>query len=79
MKTINVQEAKTHLSRLMEEAMAGETIILGKHGKPMIKLVPFDMKLEKRPMGGMESRIWTSDDFDEEDSKVNQLFYGDSD
>ena len=73
MKSINVQEAKTHLSLLIEETMAGETIVLCKHGKPMIQLVPYEATKVKRPLGGMESRIWISDDFDDEDPRVNQL------
>jgi prevent-host-death family protein len=76
MKTINVQEAKTHLSRLMEEAVSGETIVLGKHGKPMVKLVPFEIQQEKRPLGGLNSQIWVSDDFDQEDPQINERFYG---
>ena len=38
MKVVNVQEARTHLSRLLERVAAGEVILLGKHGKPMAKL-----------------------------------------
>jgi prevent-host-death family protein len=41
MKTINIQAAKTHLSRLVNQASAGEEIVLSKAGKPMAKLVPY--------------------------------------
>jgi len=74
MKTINVQEAKTHLSRLMEQAAAGETIILGKHGKPMVKLTAYQPGMEERPIGGMEGDIWIDSDFDAEDPRINALF-----
>jgi prevent-host-death family protein len=77
MKTVNVQEAKTHLSRLMEETMSGETIVLCKHGKPMIQLVPFEAGKMKRHLGGLESQIWIADDFDDEDEEIEQMFYGD--
>ena len=41
-KTVNVHEAKTHLSRLLEEAMAGEDIVIAKAGKPKVRLVPVE-------------------------------------
>lgn len=74
MKTINVQEAKTHLSRLMEQAAAGETLILGKHGKPMVKLTAYQPETEARRIGGLEGEIWIDSDFDAEDPRINALF-----
>ncbi len=41
MKTINIQAAKTHLSRLVDEVVAGEEVVLAKAGKPLVRLVPF--------------------------------------
>ncbi len=41
-KTFNVHEAKTHLSRLLEEAVAGEDIVIAKAGKPKVRLVPVE-------------------------------------
>jgi prevent-host-death family protein len=76
MKTINVQEAKTQLSRLMEAAAAGETIILGKHGKPMVKLTAYQPEKERRRLGGLEGSIWIDPDFDAEDPRINALFSG---
>jgi prevent-host-death family protein len=46
---VNVQEAKTHLSRLLERVKAGEEIILAKAGHPYAKLVPLDEHQERRP------------------------------
>ena len=74
MKVINVQEAKTHLSRLMEEAAAGRTILLGKHGRPMVKLVAYAPASEERPLGGFEDRIRIAPDFDDEDERIHALF-----
>jgi len=76
MKTINVQEAKTHLSRLMEQAAAGETIILGKQVKPMVKLTAYQPGKEERPLGGLEGEIWIDPQFDAEDARINALFSG---
>ena len=53
MKIVNVQYAKTQLSRLLEEAAAGETIVIGKAGKPMAMLVAWKPALGKRQLGGV--------------------------
>ncbi len=74
MKRVKIEEATTRLSKLIDEAMAGETVVLEKEGIPMVKLVPCHIEQEKRPMGGLESKIWISDDFDDEDARVNHLF-----
>jgi prevent-host-death family protein len=74
MKVINVQEAKTHLSRLIEAAAGGEEIILGKHGKPMVRLSSFSSPNEPRRLGGREGEIKIPADFDDEDPRINTLF-----
>lgn len=76
MKVINVQEAKTHLSRYLEKAHEGEVILIGKYGKPLAKLSAYAPLKEKRPLGGMEKKIQTSADFDGEDPRIEALFYG---
>lgn len=50
-KVINVHEAKTHLSRLLDRAQAGEEIVISKANKPYAKLVPFDPKPRRQPGG----------------------------
>lgn len=74
MKVINVQEAKTHLSRLIDAAVEGEEIILGKHGKPMARLLSFVAPSEPRRLGGREGEIHIAPDFDEEDEAINAMF-----
>ena len=74
MKVINVQEAKTHLSRLIDQAAAGEEVILGKHGKPMVRLSSFTALTQPRRLGGRESDIKIAPDFDAEDSRINAMF-----
>lgn len=74
MKVINVQEAKTHLSRLMDAAAGGEEIILGKHGKPMVRLSSFKAPIEPRRLGGRAKEIRISKDFDSEDPRINEMF-----
>ena len=51
-KTVNIHEAKTHLSRLLEEAVAGEDIVIAKAGKPKVRLVPVE-EPPKRRLGYM--------------------------
>jgi prevent-host-death family protein len=61
----NIHEAKTHLSRLVERAAAGEEIVIAKAGKPMAKLVPFEKAPPKRKLGGWKGKVWIAPDFDE--------------
>ena len=65
-KKVNLYEAKTHLSRLVERAAAGEEIIIAKAGTPKARLVPLagDAKEARKP-GGWEGKIWIADDFDD--------------
>ncbi len=74
MKVINVQEAKTHLSRLIDAAADGEEIILGKHGKPLVRMSSFAASTQPRRLGGREGEIRIAADFDEEDPRINALF-----
>ena len=74
MAIVNMHEAKTHLSRLVERAEAGEEIVIARNGKPAVKLVKADEQAGRRPLGGMEGQIWMSDDFDDEDEELIRLF-----
>ena len=74
MKIINIQAAKTHLSRLVEEAAAGEEIVLAKAGKPIARLVPYRGTGEKRRLGAWKGKVRIGKDFDAEHPEVIQLF-----
>ena len=63
--TLNLYEAKTQLSRLIEQAAAGEEIVIAKAGKPVARLVPFEPRREPRKPGLMKGQIWIAEDFDE--------------
>ena len=65
-KTVNLYEAKTHLSKLVEEASEGAEIIIAKAGTAKARLVPLEQPKRGRKPGGWEGRIWISDDFDDE-------------
>jgi len=62
---INVYEAKTQLSKLLDRAAGGEEIILGKSGRPMARLVPYREERLPRRRGRLEGKIDISDDFGE--------------
>ena len=66
MTTVNIHEAKTHLSRLVERAANGETVIIAKAGKPMAKIVPLEpVKVDtSKRLGGLEGQFVIPDDFD---------------
>lgn len=64
MKTVNIHEAKTHLSRLLEEVARGNEVTIAKAGKPVARLVPIAPDTPTRKPGYLRGRIVISDDFD---------------
>jgi len=63
-KPVNIHEAKTHLSRLVERVEAGEEITLARAGRPVARLVPYRPRREPRKLGIWKGRIWLADDWD---------------
>lgn len=64
MQVINIHEAKTHLSRFVEQAAAGEEIIIAKAGKPIAKLVSLQAPLARRKLGILGGKLKVPEDFD---------------
>jgi len=65
LNSVNVTEAKTHLSRLLERVERGEEIVIARAGVPVAKLVPWAPAMHKRGMlGRYRGQIWVSDHFD---------------
>jgi prevent-host-death family protein len=64
MRSINIHEAKTHLSRLVDEVSAGEEIVIAKAGKPLARLIPFRVPNQRRKLGALAGRFSVPDDFD---------------
>ena len=82
MKHVNIHEAKTHLSRLVEEAANGEPFVIAKAGKAMVKVVPLDApeKPAPRRLGFMQGQFKVPDDFDRMmEDEIAAMFYGDDD
>ena len=63
MKPINIHEAKTHLSRLVERVQAGEEIIIAKAGRPAARLVPIEGARHPIKIGALKGRVRVPDDF----------------
>jgi prevent-host-death family protein len=79
MRTVNMHEAKTHLSRLVDRAAQGEPFIIAKSGKPLVKVVPLDApeKREVKRIGFLEGQANIPDDFDTMFAEeIEEMFYG---
>ena len=73
---VNIHEAKTHFSRLIERVMGGEEVVIGKAGRPVARLVPYREEQAPRMPGGWEGRVRISEDFDELPPEVAAAFRG---
>ena len=79
MRSVNIHEAKAHLSRLVEQAAAGEPSIIAKSGKPIVKVTAIDTPApaERRRIGFLQGEINVPHDFDEMGrSEIEQMFSG---
>ena len=77
MQTVNIHNAKTNLSRLVDQAAKGEPFIIAKAGKPLVKVVPIDQPdtAQVRRVGFMSGRFSVPDDFDRMGGdEIEQLF-----
>jgi len=78
METINIHEAKTHLSRLVEKAAKGEPFIIAKAGKPMVKVVPLEEPAKPKVRLGMLDGMFRVPDNLKEFAReeIEEMFYG---
>jgi prevent-host-death family protein len=75
MRTVNIHAAKTHLSRLVEDAAAGEEIIIAKSGKPIARLCPLAAPKPQRVLGRLRGQIVVPDNFDQlYEEEIRELF-----
>lgn len=65
METVNLYDAKTNLSRLVERAAAGEEIVIAKAGRPLARLVPLATRTAPRVLGLWADQVRIGDDFDD--------------
>lgn len=78
MQTVNIHEAKTQLSRLIEQAVKGDSFIIAKAGKPLVKVTRLDAPPvgQVRRLGFMAGQISVPDDFDRMGSGKIELLFG---
>ena len=80
MRTVNIHEAKTHLSRLVDQAAKGEPFVIARAGKPLVKVVPIDTPPAKpiRRTGFLKGLYTVPDDFDRiGQDEIIRMFEGD--
>jgi len=78
MRTVNIHEAKTQLSRLVDAAAKGEPFIIAKAGKPLVKVVPIDAPAAPKLLGFMRGAFTVPDDFDTMgQEEIEAMFNGD--
>ncbi len=78
METFNIHEAKTHLSKLVERAAKGESFVIAKAGKPLVKIVPLEpVEKPKRRIGFLKGVYTVPDDFKAFGrDEIEEMFYG---
>ena len=78
MKTVNIHQAKTHLSKLIEEAAKGESFIIAKAGKPVVRVTALDTpaSAQVRRLGFMAGQITVPDDFDRMGGEEIERIFG---
>jgi prevent-host-death family protein len=75
MRVVNIHEAKTHLSRLIDAAVRGESFVIAKAGHPLVKVVAVESPAEQRRVGFLEGEIKVPKDFDQMGAaEIAQLF-----
>ena len=71
---VNVHEAKTQLSKLLELTEQGEEVTIARNGKPVAKLVPVAVPDRSWVLGSLKGKVWISDDFDAPDEEIERMF-----
>ena len=73
-ETVNMHQAKSSLSRLVERALAGEDVIIARNGQPLVRLVPIPTVRKPRVPGRGKGKIWIGSDFEFTDEEITELF-----
>ena len=76
MKTVNIHQAKTHLSRLIEEVVNGEEVIIARAGKPLVRVVSVAGVSGPRKLGALKGKVVERSDAWEFDAELEEAFYG---
>lgn len=76
MKQVNVYEAKTHLSQLLQLVEEGEEVVIGRAGRPVARLVRYEADQSERKPGAWRGRVRIAEDFDELPPELLAAFNG---
>jgi prevent-host-death family protein len=76
MLTVNIHEAKTQLSKLVEQAAKGKPFVIAKAGKPLVKVTALDAPAKPKRIGFLEDQIVVPDDFDQIGSEEIAALFG---
>ena len=77
---INIHDAKTHFSRIINQVLQGDDIVIARDGKPLIRLIPYSEEANVRRGGQLKGLIEISDDFDAPlPPEILKQFYGNED
>jgi prevent-host-death family protein len=71
---VNMHQAKSSLSRLVERALAGEEVVIARNGEPLVKLVPVPKQRKPRVPGRLKGKVWMAPDFEFTDAEIEELF-----
>jgi len=77
MREVNLHFAKTHLSRLVDEALAGEVVVIARNGTALVRLTPLEVRPKVRVLGKDQGKILIAEDFDDPMPELEGLIYGD--
>ena len=72
---VNISDAKTNLSKLVDMVYHGEKVVIAKNNLPLVDLVPHKPE-GKRKLGLLQGEFTVPDNFMDEDSEINEMFYG---
>ena len=72
--TVNIHEAKTHLSRLIERVESGQEVVIARAGRPVARLIPFRVRKSPRVPGAWRGRVQLAPDFDRVDDAIRDAF-----
>jgi prevent-host-death family protein len=75
-ESVNIHDAKTHLSRLVERVEAGEEIVIARAGRPVARLVPLRVRTQPRQPGRWRDQVVIAPDFDAPNADIIKDFEG---
>lgn len=76
MQIVNIYQAKTNLSDLVDRVVAGEEVVIARNNRPLVTLSPYQKLTKPREFGPLKGQIKIAKDFDAVDREIEKMFYG---